>query len=213
MSKTNVKNTKSTKAKSTKVESTKVESGSAKVTKPKTLHSNSGNVNHGSGANSACALPSSCMFTGCALVNAIVGCYMRFACAIKRYFAPFFALFVRIWIARIFWYSGIVKVTDWNATLDLFKNEYKVPDISPIFAAYSAATFEIACSVLLAFGFMTRLAAVPLFVMSIVIFKTYDMSIEPLYWAVLLGSIFVYGPGCLSIDGLIGYKYGCKKTS
>ena len=145
--------------------------------------------------------PTSCCFTNGCL--SFYGCYAH---GIKRYVKPFFALFVRLWIARIFWYSGLAKITDWNATLDLFKNEYKVPDISPIFAAYSSAGFELVCSALLAIGFMSRLAVLPLIAMSLVIHSTYDASIEPLYWAILLGMIFSYGPGCISVDAVIKHK-------
>ena len=131
----------------------------------------------------------SCCFTNGCL--SFYGCYTR---GIKRYVKPLFALFVRLWIARIFWYSGMAKISDWNSTLELFKNEYKVPDISPIFAAYLSAGFELVCSALLVIGFMSRLAVLPLIAMSLVIHSTYDASVEPLYWAILLGVIFCYGP-------------------
>jgi len=98
------------------------------------------------------------------------------------------------------------KISDWNSTLELFKNEYKVPDISPIFSVYSSAGFELVCSVLMVLGFITRLAVLPLIAISLVIHFTYNSSADPLYWAMLLGYIFCYRPGCISVDAIIKHK-------
>ena len=155
------------------------------------------------------ALKKDCSTSCC--MSWCVESYVCYVHGIKRYVKPFFALFVRLWVARIFWYSGMAKISDWNSTLQLFKNEYKVPDISPIFAAYSSAGFEIVCAALLAIGFLSRLAVLPLIAMSLVIHSTYDASIEPLYWAILLGMVFAYGPGCISVDSVIKHKWCGKK--
>ena len=145
--------------------------------------------------------PTSCCFTNGCL--SFYGCYTR---GIKRYVKPFFALLVRLWVARIFWNSGMAKISDGNSTLELLKNEYMLPEISPTFVAYSSAGFEIACSALIVIGFMSRLAALPLIAMSLVLYSTHNASIEPLYWAILSGMIFAYGPGCISVDALIKRK-------
>lgn len=142
----------------------------------------------------------------CCLVRGMVGFYGCYVSGITRLVNPIFSLFIRVWLARIFWYSGMAKISDWNSTLELFKNEYKVPDISPIFAAYSSAGFELVCSALLVLGFMSRLAVLPLIAMSLVIHFTYNSSADPLYWAMLLGYIFCYGPGCISVDSIIKRK-------
>ena len=147
--------------------------------------------------------------TSCAVMSSCLGFYGCYVKGIKRYVKPFFALFVRLWIARLFLHSGLAKISDWHSTLELFQNEYKMPDISPIFAAYSSAGIEIVCAALLAIGFMSRLAALPLMVMSLAIHFTYNASIEHMYWAMLLGVIFCYGPGCISVDAIIKRKC-CK---
>jgi putative oxidoreductase len=144
----------------------------------------------------------------CRVMNCCVGFYGCYVKGITRYIKPFFALFLRLWMARIFLYSGLAKISGWNTTLELFENEYKVPDISPIFTAYSSAGFEIICAVFLAIGFMSRLAVLPLMAISLAIYSS-GTSIEHMCWATMLATIFCYGPGCISIDAIIKCKY-CK---
>ncbi len=117
-----------------------------------------------------------------------------------------FILGIRLWVARVFLLSGLQKITDWQATLYLFAQEYKVPLLPPEIAAYLATTFELGCSTLLIIGLATRLATLPLLVMTAVIQFTYPGHIEHLYWAIALFIILIYGPGLLSVDHLIS-KY------
>lgn len=41
--------------------------------------------------------------------------------------SPIVNLIIRIYMARIFWLSGLTKLASWDKTLWLFSNEYKVP--------------------------------------------------------------------------------------
>lgn len=116
-------------------------------------------------------------------------------------------LFMRLWIAKIFWYSGLTKINDWQSTLFLFTEEYKVPIIAPQIAAYLATTAELVCPLLLLFGFATRFAAIALLVMTAVIQFTYINFSDHAYWAMLLTSILMYGPGMLSLDYYIKKKF------
>jgi putative oxidoreductase len=125
---------------------------------------------------------------------------------LENYFLQFYMLFIRIWMAKIFWYSALTKISSWQSTLFLFENVYKVPMISPDIAAYLATTFELSCSVLLAFGLLSRIATLPLLVMTAVIQFTYLKLIDHSYWAMLLSMIFFYGPGKISIDYFIKKK-------
>ena len=159
------------------------------------------------------AIPAKEMGSKCCFTSGCLNFYGCYAHGIKRYVKPFFALFVRLWIARIFWYSGLAKISDWNPTLELFKNEYQIPAISPIFGAYSSAGFEIVCAALIAVGFMSRLAVLPLIAISLAIYSTYETSFESIYWAIMLGMIFSYGPGCISVDSMIKRKCCCNKDS
>ncbi len=114
---------------------------------------------------------------------------------------------LRLWIARVFFLSGLVKISDFSNTIALFKDEYNVPFIPPIFAAVSATTFELLCPVLLVIGLASRLSTLPLLAMTAVIQFTYDQNIQHAYWAMILTTILAFGPGKLSVDNFIYNKF------
>ncbi len=122
-------------------------------------------------------------------------------------------LIVRLWIARVFWLSGMVKIRDFNNTIYLFTHEYHVPLLPPYVAAVFGTTFELCCPILLVLGLATRLATLPLLVMTVIINFTYDNNIEHAYWAMLLGMILCYGPGNISLDYLICKKIGKEQPA
>ena len=116
---------------------------------------------------------------------------------------PALDVVIRLWMAKIFFYSGLVKIGSWQTTLLLFAEEYQVPLIPVEFAAISATAIELVAPVLLVIGLGARLAAVPMLIMTAVIQFTYLDSVEHAYWAILLGRILVRGAGEYSIDYLI----------
>ena len=120
----------------------------------------------------------------------------------KAWAAPAWMLFVRYWIGAIFFASGLTKIADWQSTLFLFEHEYQTPFLPVWFAAGSATLFELAMPVLLIGGLFTRLATLPLIVMTAVIQFTYLDHIDHLYWILLLGLILTWGPGRFSLDAL-----------
>ena len=80
--------------------------------------------------------------------------------------------------------------------------------------AWIAGILEFVCGILLAIGFLTRLAAGPIIVFMLVAIVTYHWDngynweargIEfPLFWAIVVLHFLVQGAGRWSIDGLIG---------
>lgn len=128
--------------------------------------------------------------------------YLQFIRLIS-FFRPVMMLTVRMWIATIFFSAGKVKISDFNNTIALFREEYKTPFLSPVLAAGCATAFELGCSVLLMLGLFSRLATLPLIVMTAVITFTYDDNIQHYYWAMLLGLIFFYGADKISLDYFI----------
>ena len=48
---------------------------------------------------------------------------------------PLFALAIRLYVAKVFLASGLIKLMSWNSTLALFANEFHVPLLSPTAAA------------------------------------------------------------------------------
>lgn len=144
----------------------------------------------------------------CIHSNYIIKTYLSIANFSNHYLFPLIVLLMRLWIARIFWYSGLTKIASWGSTLYLFKYEYNVPIIPTEIAAYLATAIELSMPWLLVFGFLTRFAAIPLLCMTAVIQLTYLELTEHLYWAFLLSVIIFYGPGKYSIDHFLRAR--CK---
>ncbi len=118
---------------------------------------------------------------------------------------PLFALAVRLYVAQVFFLSGLTKTRDWGTTLALFENEYHVPVISPMVAAALGTGAELALPVLLALGLGTRLTAAALFAFNIVAVISYpeisDAGVKDhMLWGALLLVTFFYGAGKVSLD-------------
>jgi putative oxidoreductase len=132
---------------------------------------------------------------------------------LQRYAAPVFDLAVRLWIGLVFFRSGVEKVRDWDATVFLFTEEYKLPLLPPDVAAVLGAANELIMPALLFVGLAARLATLPLIAMTCVIqfvlgagMPAYE-STEHVYWLFLLGMVLIRGPGRLSLDHLIARRY------
>ena len=110
------------------------------------------------------------------------------------------ALVARLAVADVFWRSGQTKVEGFHireATFFLFRDEYKVPLLPPDLAAYLSTTAEHVFPVLLVIGLASRLSALGLFGMTMVIqlFVFPDGWPEHILWVGLLLLIFARGPG------------------
>jgi putative oxidoreductase len=112
-------------------------------------------------------------------------------------------LIVRLWISEIFFVSAVLKIANWQTALDLAANEYPVPWMSPVTAAYLGVTIELVGSVLLAVGLATRLAALPMLALALVIQLNYVAVDQQLFWALFLGWFVVQGTGALSLDRML----------
>ena len=106
----------------------------------------------------------------------------------------------------VFFRSGLVKISDWNATLMLFQNEYHVPVLPPEVAATIAACNELGVSTLVLLGAFTRLGALLLLGMVAVIqVFVYPMAWpDHIQWLAFMTVLVLRGPGRLSLDALIG---------
>ena len=117
---------------------------------------------------------------------------------------PCFDLFLRLWLAQLFWPSGIQKLTNWDSALYLATYEYPVTWLSPAAAASIGIAIEFLCPVFLALGLATRFAALPLLILSLVIHVEYQQLNSQLYWAILLAWYVIKGAGPLSLDRHLG---------
>lgn len=116
-------------------------------------------------------------------------------------------LAARLWIAKIFFMSGLVKIQSWDSTIALFTDEYNVPLLPPEIAAYMGAMAELSLPILLVLGLLTPLAALGLMGMTLVIeLFVYPGTAEHYYWLLLLGLIFSHGSGKFGLDYLIWKK-------
>ena len=122
-----------------------------------------------------------------------------------RFPLPVLDLLLRIGIALVFWKSGMAKIANWDLTVALFADEYRVPILPPDLAAMLATTAELTCPVLLVFGLGARLGAAALLGMTLVIqtFVYPENWSEHLLWASILLYVLTRGAGALSIDHVL----------
>jgi len=124
---------------------------------------------------------------------------------------PAFALAMRLYVAKVFFISGLLKAERWDSTLALFANEYHVPVLSPQLAAWLGTAAELGLPVLLLLGIGTRAGALALFVFNIVAATSYpDLSAaglkDHILWGALLLVIAVYGSGKFACDRWLGAR-------
>ena len=135
------------------------------------------------------------------------------------------ALLARFSIAAVFWASGQTKVQGltldfvngefalgWprlsDSAVDLFRDEYRLPLLPPELAAILAATAEHALPLLLLLGLATRLSALGLLAMTLVI----QLFVYPgAYathgtWAAVLLLLVARGAGAVSLDHWIASR-------
>jgi putative oxidoreductase len=122
------------------------------------------------------------------------------------------ALISRLSIGAVFWQSGQTKVDGWHVTdsaVYLFQNEYRLPLIDPWLAAHLAAFAEHFLPLLLWLGFASRLSALALLGMTLVIEIFVYPDAWPTHgtWAVCLLVIIAGGPGRVSLDSFISRRW------
>lgn len=122
------------------------------------------------------------------------------------------ALAARFGLGATFWLSGRTKVDGWlhvtDGAVELFRDEFRLPLIAPELAAHLAAYAEHLFPLLLFAGLFTRLAAVALLGMTLVIqvFVYPDAWPTHLTWAAGLLLLLRHGGGRLSLDHWLGLR-------
>lgn len=146
-------------------------------------------------------------------MNALLVSYNRIVATLSSTFAESaMLLFVRVSLAGIFWRSGRTKVDDgsWLSVSDtakfLFKEEYSNVPLPPELAAYFATYAEHLFPALLVIGLLTRLSALALLAMTMVI----QIFVYPeawwsvhMIWVALALVLIVRGGGKISADALL----------
>lgn len=127
------------------------------------------------------------------------------------------AAIVRMGLFLVFWRSAQTKLGGdaifgqklafWNLSDNafmLFEYEYAIPILPPNIAAYMGTWGEFFFALGLLFGLMTRLSALGLFFVSLVILYVYPSDWPSVtLWVGLILYLFKNGAGSLSLDALI----------
>ena len=122
--------------------------------------------------------------------------------------APVLDLAIRLYVAEVFFRSGLLKLQNWSGTLYLFREEYRVPLLPPDTAAWLGTFGELFFPVLLALGFAGRFAAAALSFFNVVavisfwhVLKDNEPALNShVFWGILLLVTLCHGPGKLSVD-------------
>ena len=129
-------------------------------------------------------------------------------------------LAIRLHVAQVFFRSGLLKIGNWDGTLYLFANEYRVPLLPPEAAAWLGTFGELFFPPLLALGLAARFAALSLSVFNAVAVISFwhvlgqneAALMSHFYWGVLLLVTLCHGPGILSLDHFI-WRYIARKSA
>ena len=148
---------------------------------------------------------------------------MRFIARLAERTRPLLALgadlldlCIRLYVARVFFLSGLTKVRDWSTTLALFRDEYHVPLLPPAVAAPLGAFGELVFPLFLALGLGTRCAALGLTFVNLVAVVSYWHFLstaqaalaQHVFWGTLLLVTLFHGGGRVSLDYLLARRVG-----
>jgi putative oxidoreductase len=119
---------------------------------------------------------------------------------------PVAALLARWYVAQVFFASGLTKIRDWDITLALFADEYKVPLLSPPLAAFLGTAGELVLPVLLLLGLGGRVPALGLSVVNVVAVLSLSVIApaalqQHMTGGVVLAALAIYGSGRFTLDG------------
>ncbi len=117
---------------------------------------------------------------------------------------------LRIWVGWEFFKSGWLKVTNWDSTLFLFREEYHVPLLPSNIAAVLGAGGELVFPVMLWLGIASRIGAVGLSAVNamaviayahVLFAEGFEAALGQHYlWGLALMVLIVHGPGRVSTD-------------
>jgi putative oxidoreductase len=139
----------------------------------------------------------------------------RFDSQLTDWGGSLMSLAVRLFVGWQFFKSGMVKVSDWGGTLELFRSEYHVPILPPELAAVMGAGGELCFPILLALGLLSRPAALGLFAVNLMAVISYPQLFtfdcpaainDHFYWGMLMLVLIAFGPGRFSLDAWLAKR-------
>jgi putative oxidoreductase len=143
--------------------------------------------------------------------------------SIGKILQPFILLFIRLIWGWQFFQSGVGKFENIEPVISFF-TELGIP--FPLINAYLAATTECFGGLFLLVGLASRLVAIPLIVTMSVAYLTahHDAAIAiftnpmdfvhqtPFNFLLTSLLILAFGPGCISVDGILKRFFGHKSS-
>ncbi len=136
---------------------------------------------------------------------------------LEKFQSPLLLLF-RLWVAKVFFMSGLQKLNTWHdeyGVMYLFKEEYSVPLLDPVVAAYLATAGELILPIFLVIGFGTRFAAIALSILNITAVVAYYATLTKvgqvtphIFWGSMMLTVIILGPGFFSLDHWIKQRMG-----
>lgn len=149
------------------------------------------------------------------LRSAVPGLIRRCHDMMERIPYSMMAVVARLSMAGVFWRSGQTKVEGFAlspSAIELFRNEYQLPLLDPVLAAYLAAFAEHMFPALLVVGLATRFAALALLVMTLVIQIFVYPDAWPVHgtWAACFLLLMARGAGILSLDHVLQRMYAAR---
>ena len=117
-------------------------------------------------------------------------------------------LAIRLYVADVFFKSGLTKIEDWDKTVFLFEEIYRVPLLAPAAAAALGTFGELLFPPLLALGLAARFSAASLSIVNVAAVVSYWHVIganqaalmSHVFWGALLLVTLLHGPGKLALD-------------
>lgn len=141
------------------------------------------------------------------VITPLLSLWNRFVAGLEA-LQPLAQLGARLYVAQAFFLSGLTKIHDWDTTLALFTDEYKVPLLPPLAAAIGGTAGELVLPVLLVLGLAGRFAALGLSVVNVVaVISLTEIAPAALqqhvFWGSLLLALVLWGPGKWSLDRVL----------
>ena len=118
-------------------------------------------------------------------------------------------LVARLYLAYVFFNSGLQSLRDWAGTVWLYENEFHVALLPPHVAAVVGTAGELLLPPLLALGLFGRFGALGLFVVNAVALLSYLYALQPpailfhVIWGILIAVVALWGPGKWSVDEVL----------
>jgi putative oxidoreductase len=121
----------------------------------------------------------------------------------RRLAWPYVELLIRLWIAKLFFYFGVQQLMHWTLAVQIADEQNPFPPFAPIVSAYLSAGADLVCAILLALGFMTRYASLPLLILAAITQFRFEPFDTQLFWIALFFWFVIHGAGPISLDHLL----------